>query len=328
MWGSVARKMLYSRYKDITGMLAGAIALAIFMTFAAEGFFTWYNLHNVLKDLSILMVVASGMTLVILLGKIDMSAGSVMSLSAIVTTLLLSHGAHIAVALLGGILSGALIGLFNGYLIGVVNLNHFVATFATMSIAKGMALVACNGEIISSESDVLLFIGTGKVLGVFFIVWFAAVTVAALLFVSSKTRFGYKVYSIGGSEQVARLAGISTSNVYIATFVLAGILAAVGGIFMAGKANSGNATIGDGYEFSVIATVLIGGTPFDGGKGGLLGTLVGALFLAVLKNGLSMLGFTPAWQYALIGLAILAAIIGDVSLNERRKAEEKRRVEQ
>lgn len=309
-------------------MLIGTLALGLFMTFAAEGFFTWYNLHNVLKDLSILMVVASGTTLVILLGKIDMSAGSVMSLSAIITTLLLSHGAHIVVALLGGVLSGALIGVLNGYLIGVVNLNHFVATFATMSIAKGMALVACNGEIISSESDVLLFIGTGKVFGIFFIVWSAVVLLAVLLFVSTRTAYGYKIYSIGGSEQVARLSGIKTSKVYIVTFVLAGVLAAIGGIFMAGKANSGNATIGDGYEFSVIATVLIGGTPFDGGKGGLLGTLVGAMFLAILKNGLSMLGFTPAWQYALIGLAILAAIIGDVSINERRKAEEKRRVEQ
>jgi ribose transport system permease protein len=322
------RNMRYSKYRDITGMLAVTLALGLFMSFTAEGFFSWYNLHNVLKDLSILMVVACGMTLVILLGKIDMSAGSVMSLSAIITTLLLSHGAHIAVALLGGVLSGALIGLINGYLIGVVNLNHFVATFATMSIAKGMALVACNGQIISSESDVLLFIGTGKVFGIFFIVWFAAAVFGVMLFVSTRTGFGYKIYSIGGSEQVARLAGIKTSRVYMTAFVLAGVLAAVGGIFMAGKANSGNATIGDGYEFSVIATVLIGGTPFDGGKGGLLGTLVGAMFLAVLKNGLSMLGFTPAWQYAMIGLAILAAIIGDVSLNERRKAEEKRRVEQ
>jgi ribose transport system permease protein len=298
------------------------------MTFAAEGFFSWYNLHNVLKDLSILMVVASGMTLVILLGKIDMSAGSVMSLSAIVTTLLLSHRVHIALALCAGVLSGALIGLLNGYLIGIVNLNHFVATFATMSIAKGLALVACDGQIISSTSDVLLFIGTGKVFGLFFIVLFSAALFAILLFVSTRTRFGYKVYSTGGSEQAARLSGINTSNVYFATFILAGALAAIGGIFMAAKANSGNATIGDGYEFSVIATVLIGGTPFDGGTGGLLGTLIGALFLAILKNGLSMLGFTPAWQYALIGLAILVAIIADVFLNERRKAEEKRRVEQ
>jgi ribose transport system permease protein len=322
------KKARHTRYSDITGMLVGTIALGLVMTFAAEGFFSWYNLHNVLKDLAILMVVASGATLVILLGKIDMSAGSVMSLAAIVTTLLLSHGANIVVAIGAGVLSGAIIGLVNGYLIGVVNLNHFVATFATMSVAKGMALVACNGEIISSDSNVLLFLGTGKILGVFFIVWFAAVLLAILLFVSKRTSFGYRIYSVGGSEQVARLSGIKTPRVYVATFVLAGVLAAIGGIFMAGKANSGNATIGDGYEFSVIATVLIGGTPFDGGKGGLLGTLVGATFLAILKNGLSMLGFTPAWQYALIGVAILAAIIADVAVNERRKAEENRRVEQ
>ncbi len=104
------------------------------------------------------------MTLVILLGKIDMSAGSVMSLASIVTTLLLSYGINIVFALLGGLLAGAIIGLLNGYLVGVLNLNHFVATFAAMSIAKGLALVACNGDIISSDSDVLLFIGTGKIL--------------------------------------------------------------------------------------------------------------------------------------------------------------------
>ncbi|MPM57737.1 Ribose import permease protein RbsC [bioreactor metagenome] len=249
-----------------------------------------------------------------------------MSLASIVTTLLLSYGINIVFALLGGLLAGAIIGLLNGYLVGVLNLNHFVATFATMSIAKGLALVACNGDIISSDSDVLLFIGTGKIFGLFFIVWFSAILLIIMFFLSTKTKFGYKIYSIGGSEQVARLSGIKTANVYLVTYVIAGVLAAVGGIFMAGKANSGNATIGDGYEFSVIATVLIGGTPFEGGKGGLLGTLIGAMFLAILKNGLSMLGFTPAWQYALIGLAILIAIVGDVSINERRKAEEKRRV--
>ncbi len=321
------RKKRYSTYKDILGLIIGTLVVGVFMSIATEGFFTWYNIQNVLKDMSILMVVASGMTLVILLGKIDMSAGSVMSLSAIITTLLLANGAHIVVALFGGILSGAAVGLLNGYLIGVQNLNHFVASFATMSIAKGMALVACGGDIISSDSSVLLFIGTGKIFGIFFIIWFAIVLFIVLLFISRKARYGYRIYSIGGSEQAAKLAGIKTSNVYILTYVLAGVLAAIGGIFMAGKANSGNATIGDGYEFNAIATVLIGGTPFDGGKGGLIGTLVGAIFLSILKNGISMLGFTPAWQYAIIGLAILATIVMDVFINERRKAEEKRRVE-
>lgn len=322
------KKRGHSEYKDITGLVIGILVIGIFFSIAAEGFFSLYNCMNILKDLSILMVVASGMTLVILLGKIDMSAGSVMSLAAIMTTLLLSAGVHIVIALMAGIVSGALTGLLNGYLVGVQNLNHFVTTFATMSIAKGMALVACNGDIISSDSDVLLFIGTGKILDVFFIVWFALIMFAILLYLSKRTRYGYQIYSIGGSEQVAMLSGISTKKVFMVTYILAGILAAIGGIFMAGKANSGNATIGDGYEFNAIATVLIGGTPFDGGKGGLIGTLVGAVFLSVLKNGISMLGFTPAWQYAIIGLAILITIIMDVLINERRKAEEKRRVEQ
>lgn len=321
------KRKVYLEYKDMLVLVIGLVALATFMSFFAEGFFSWYNIHNILKDTSILMIVASGSTLVILLGKIDMSAGSVMSLSAIVTTLLIANGVHIIFALTAGVLSGALIGLLNGYLVGVQKLNHFVVTFAAMGIAKGLALVACNGDIINSNSNVLLFIGTGKILGIFFIVWLTAIIVGILIYVSRRTRFGYNIYSIGGSEQVATLSGIKTSRVYIATFVLAGILAAIGGIFMAGKANSGNATMGDGYEFSAIATVLIGGTPFEGGKGGLQSTLVGALFLSVLKNGISMIGFTPAWQYAIIGMAILTTITIDVFVNERRKAEEKRRVE-
>jgi ribose transport system permease protein len=314
-------------FKNIGGLVLGTLALGVFMSISTEGFFSWYNLQNVMKDMCILMVVASGMTLVILMGKIDMSAGSVMSLSAIVTTLLLARGVNIVFALLGGLISGGVIGLLNGYLIGIQNLNHFVATFATMSIAKGMALVACNGDIISSDSSVLLFIGTGKVFGIFFIIWFSAILLAILLFVSRRTKFGYQIYSIGGSEQVAKLSGIKTSKVYVLTYLLASLLAVIGGIFMAGKANSGNATIGDGYEFNAIATVLIGGTPFEGGKGGLIGTFVGACFLSILKNGLSMLGFTPAWQYALIGMAILATIIVDVFINERRKAKEERRAD-
>jgi ribose transport system permease protein len=315
-------------FKDISGLLVGICVLAIFLSIAAQGFASWYNLQNVIKDFSILLVVSSGMTLAILLGKIDMSAGSVMSLSSIVTTILLANGVNILFALLAGIASGALVGLLNGYLIGILKFDHFVATFATMGIAKGLALVTCDGDIISSNSEVLLFIGNGRVLGIFLIIWLSALIFAIMLYITNRTRFGYKIYSVGGSEQVARLSGIQTWKVYMLSFVIAGILAAIGGIFMAGKANSGNATIGDGYEFNAIATVLIGGTPFDGGKGGLLGTLIGALFISMLKNGLSLLGFTPAWQYALIGVAILITIIVDVSLNERRKNEEKRRIEQ
>ncbi len=315
------------RGNDAMGLIIAIVALFIIMSVMAEGFLSWYNLHNVLKDFSILLIVASGMTFAILLGKIDMSAGSVMSLSAIMITILLSKGATFPAALLGGIASGALIGLINGYLIGVQKLNHFIATFATMNIAKGAALVICNGQIINSSSDALLFIGTGKILKLFVIVWFSLIAFFVLYFILNKTTFGYRVYSVGGSENVSQLSGINTRKIYIISFIISGILAAIGGLFMAGKANSGNATMGDGYEFNAIATVLIGGTPFDGGKGGLMSTFIGALFISILKNGIALIGLTPAWQYFIIGIAILLVIIMDVALNERRKRAEKRRVE-
>lgn len=314
--------------KDVLGLSIGCVALIAFMSIFANGFASWYNIQNVLKDFGILIIVATGMSMAILLGKIDLSAGSVMSLSAIVATILMRNGVSVWVALVCALLAGALVGLINGYLIGVQHLNHFVTTFATMSIAQGIALVICDGQIIPSKSNVFLFIGTGKIFGIFFIIWLAAIIFAVMLFVMRRTRFGYKIYSVGGSESCSRLSGINAKKTYILTFLICGVLSAVAGICMAGKANSGNATMGTGLEFSAIATVLIGGTPFDGGKGGLLGTLVGGLFVTVLRNGISLLGLSPAWQSLIIGLVILVLITFDVALNERRKAEGRLRVEQ
>jgi ribose transport system permease protein len=307
-------------------LIVGIVVMMAVVGFAAQGFLSWYNLQNILKDFSILLVVSSGMTIAILLGKIDMSVGSIMSLSAIATTLTLAAGYNIAAGIAAGIASGVLIGLLNGYLIGVQRLNHFIATFATMSIAKGVALIACNAEIINSTNKGLLFIGTGKVMGLFVIIWISIIIFLIMYWILKKSLFGYKIYSVGGSENVAKLSGINTTKVYIQSYVLIGLLAAIGGIFIAGKANSGNVTMGDGFEFNAIATVLIGGTPFDGGRGGLLGTFVGALLISILKNGISFLGLTPAWQYAIIGIVILVVIVIDVALNEHRKAEESRRV--
>lgn len=324
------QKKLDSHSREKLGLIIGIAILFIFMSIFAEGFFSWYNIHNLLKDTSILLVVAAGMTLVILIGKIDMSAGSVMSLTAIVTTILLANGAHVVLALLAGIASGALIGLLNGYLVGIQKLDHFVTTFATMSLAKGLALVICDGDIINTGNADFKAIGasTSLFLGIHVYIWIVAVIFAVMLFVLTKTKFGYKIYSIGGSEQAAMLTGISTRGTYIKAFLISGITASIGGILLASKANNGNATIGNGYEFSAIATVVIGGTPFDGGRGGLAGTLIGSILISLLKNGLRFLNITPSLQYVIIGLVILVVIIMDVVINERRKLEELRRVEQ
>ncbi len=311
------------------GLIICVIVLFVFMSIFANGFLSWYNLHNLLKDTAILLIVATGMTLVILLGKIDMSAGSVMSLAAIVATILMSQGANVVVALIAALGSGALIGLLNGYLIGIQKLDHFVTTFATLSLAKGIALVMCSGDIINSDNLDFKAIGDSSTLfgGIHVFIWIGAVIFLAALFMLTKSKFGYKIYSIGGSEQAASLAGIKTRAVFIKAFLISGILAALGGILLASKANNGNATIGDGFEFNAIATVIIGGTPFDGGRGGLTGTLIGAFLISELKNGLRFLNITPSLQYVIIGLVILAVIIMDVMINERRKREELRRVE-
>jgi ribose transport system permease protein len=320
----------FSVKKEQLGLLIGVIALFAYMSIFADDFFSWYNIHNIIKDTSILLIVATGMTLAILLGKIDMSAGSVMSLSAIVVSLLLASGVHIVWALLIAILSGALIGLLNGYLIGVQKLDHFVSTFATLSLAKGIALVLCDGDIINTGSNSFKAIGasTSVFLGLHVHIWIVLIIFLAMMFLLYKTRYGSRLFSVGGSEQAAVLAGIKTKPIYISAFIISGVLAAIGGILIASKANNGNATIGNGFEFKAIATVIIGGTPFEGGKGGLGGTLIGAFLISILQNGLRFLGVTPSLQYVIIGLVILVVIIIDVLINERRVREELRRVEQ
>ena len=171
-----------SEYQNVMGLIIACVVLVVFMSIRANGFLSWYNMHNILRDFSILLTVASGQTLAILLGKIDMSAGSVMSLSAITVTMLLASGANFFFALLGALAAGALVGLLNGYLVGVQKLNHFIATFATMSIVQSVALIICGGQIINGKGNALLFLGTGKFFGLFVIIWVAAI-VFAFLFV-------------------------------------------------------------------------------------------------------------------------------------------------
>jgi len=171
-----------------------------------------------------------------------------------------------------------------------------------------------------------MWLGTGRIFNLFIIIWVGIIFFAAMYFFLNKTSFGYKIYSTGGSEHIAELSGIKTKRVYILSFMIVGIMAAMAGVLLAGMTNSGNAIIGDGYEFQAIAIVLIGGTTFDGGRGGLIGTLAGTLFMTILRNGISMLGFTPSWQYAIIGFVLLTVVSMSVLLNERRKRQELRRV--
>lgn len=312
-------------YKNMSGLLLGLIIMVILLGIFVDGFASLYNLQNIAKDFSILLVVSIAMTLAILLGKIDISVGSVMSMSGIIATVLLMNGYNIIFALIVAMLSGVCIGLINGYLIGYHKFDYFIVTFATLAIAKSIAFVVCNGKIIPVSNSAFMFIGSGKIAGIYFVIWLSLIIYLLMYYITNKTEFGYKIYSIGGSEQTSILAGINPQRVYIKAFAIGGLLASISGIFLAAVANTGNATAGTGYEFNAIAAVLIGGTPFDGGRGGLKGTFVGALFITVLKNGLNLMGFTPSWQYTIIGFIILTVLIVDVIMEEQKKKEVMRR---
>ena len=289
-----------------------------FFSITADYFLTFINMMNILKHASVLIVVSLGMTLAILLGKNDMSVGSIMSLVGVVTGICLHRGIPIPLAICVGLAVGSIIGFVNGFLIGYRKFDYWIVTFANMGIAQSLALVISNGATIPGFDSRFRFLGDGQIYGVPVSIIIAIVITMGIMYLTYNTKYGSNIYSVGGNEQVSRYSGIDTNNVIFKTYILSSILAGFAGILLASKVNSASPIAGSGYEFDAIAATLIGGTPFEGGRGGVLGTLIGACIIATLRNGLNMLGLTPPIQFTPIGFIIILIIIFDV-LNEKYK---------
>ncbi len=311
---------------NITGVAIGDIALFIFFCIFAENFFSGYNMILILRNCCTLLVASIGMTLAIIIAEIDLSIGAVVSMSAVMAALLNNAGMPLIVTVLAPLAMGALVGVINGVLIAKLKLDFWVVTFSTMSLTGGVALVICDGATVPTKNAVLDFLGNGKILGVYAIIWFTALFAAVMIFALKKTKFGYNVYSIGGSESVALVSGVKVAKNRIFVYVLSGLFAAITGIMIAGMTNSGSPTVGNEYTFSAMAAVVIGGTSFDGGKGGVMGTIWGTLLLKILASGLSLLGIPSTWQKATIGIVILALIVTDVLSEKRQNTKALRRV--
>jgi ribose/xylose/arabinose/galactoside ABC-type transport system permease subunit len=266
------------------------------------------------------------MTMIILVSQIDLSVGSVMSLAGVITAVCMESGLPLAASLALSILAGMLVGAANGLMVAVFRFDYWISTFATMGIGAGLALVAANGQTITVRSEFFGWLGNGKVAGIDFMILLAAVFVALMLFVLSKTRFGYNIYSIGGSAETARLSGIDITKNRMLVFICSGFFSAVAGLVLAAMGSSASPIAGADYSFDAIAAVIIGGTSFDGGKGGLLNTVLGAVLLRILTLGLNLMGIPPTWQKAIIGVVIVAIIVNDVLSERRRKTNDSRRV--
>lgn len=315
-----ALQRLRSGYRklNIPGILIGDILLLLFFSIATDRFFTSYNLMLILRNCCTLLLTSTGLTLVILMGKNDISVGSTVSMSAVAVALLNQAGVPTALVILIPLVMGLAIGAFNGLLVAKLKFDYWVVAFSSMSIFAGLALVLTDGVTISVKNDFLDWIGNGKIFGLYVIIWITIVLVALMVLVQKKTSFGYNVYSIGGSENVANVSGIKVTKTRIWVYALAGLFAAIAGVAIACMTNSGSPSVGVDYSFNAMAAVVIGGTSMAGGKGGLLGTVFGTLLLRVLASGLSLMGIPATWQKALIGVVIVTMIVVDVA-NEHRK---------
>ncbi|OMW25073.1 ABC transporter permease [Burkholderia pseudomallei] len=288
--------------------LVGLVAVCVAMVFASDSFLSAANLENVLRQVSINAIIGVGMTCVILTGGIDLSVGSVMALSGTLAAGLLVAGANGAAALAAGIGVGVALGAANGLFVAFAGMPPIIVTLATMGIARGLALIYTGGYPIDGLPDWVRFFGSSKVLGVQMPVLTMLAVYALAWLMLERMPFGRYVYAIGGNEHATRLSGVRVSRVKLAVYTFAGLTSALAALVLTGRLMSGQPNAGGGFELDAIAAVVMGGTSIAGGRGSIVGTLVGALLLGVLNNGLNMIGVNPYVQNVIKGAIILLAI--------------------
>jgi ribose/xylose/arabinose/galactoside ABC-type transport system permease subunit len=297
-----------SRY----GILISFVILIIIMTVLSPAFLKISNIVNILRQTSVNGIVAVGMTFVIILAGIDLSVGSVLALAAVVATSFAHPGTYpVLVPVLAGLLTGALCGFINGFIIAKRKIAPFIVTLGMMTIARGAALVYTNGRPVIELSDTYNKIGGSYVSGVPVPVIVFVLVVLAGWFLLKMTVFGRHVYATGGNRTAAELSGIITNKITIWVYSIAGMLAGLAGIVLSSRVMSGSPATGQGYELDAIASVVIGGTRLTGGVGTIAGTIIGALIIGVMNNGLDLLNVSSYWQQIAKGVIILLAVIVD-----------------
>jgi len=305
--------------KENMGILIGLVVLCIIISIVNPAFLSSNNLMNVLRQTSTNLYLALAMTMIIILGGIDLSVGSIMAVTGVVTTMsiaVLEMPVVVAVGL--GVIVGMLFGAVNGYVAATTIIPPFIITLATMNIARGAAYVLTDGQPVRVMSDSFNFIGSGYIGGflptpVLYLIIFLLIC----YLIMNKTKLGRYIYAVGGNPEAAKFSGINIKKVKFFAYTFSGFMAAVAGIVLASRMFSGQPTAGNAAELDAIAAVVLGGTSMSGGIGKIGGTVIGALIIGVLSNGLNLMGVSSFWQYIVKGIVILVAVYADVI--KRRK---------
>jgi ribose/xylose/arabinose/galactoside ABC-type transport system permease subunit len=304
---------LKRHWRDL-GALFALIGIWIILSSLSDRFLQWDNIANIVRQVAVIYVIAVGATFVILTEGIDLSCGSVLGLSGMVMAMTMSRigmGPAIAVAL--GI--GAAAGAMNGYLISARSLPPFIATLGMMTVARGLTYGVSGGRAASDLPVAFAVIGGPGAASI--LIALACFVLGTL--VLSQTRFGRHIYAVGSNELAAHLSGIRVRRIKFSVYMIAGLFAGLGGVMLTSRLMSAQSEAGLGYELQAIAATVIGGTRLAGGKGGVAGTLIGALILGTIQNGLNLLKVSSFWQLAVVGAVVIAAASLDVSLNKDRR---------
>lgn len=307
--------------------LASLVVLVLFFTFSSSNFFQFSNIVGILLSTAVIGVLALGSTFVIITGGIDLSVGTVMTLSGVMTGVCITFwGLPVPVGILGGILTGALCGLLSGTAVAKMKIPPFIATLAMMMIAKGLALIISGAKpVYFNDAESFAEVSQGSVLGWMVpgldipnavVIFFIAAILGYLIL--SKTILGRYNFALGSNEEATRLSGVNVGFWKIVIYTLTGAFTGLAGVMMASRLNSANPALGAGYELEAIAAVVIGGTSLSGGKGTIIGTVIGALIMSVLTNGLRILSVPQEWQTVVVGFVIILAVYADIL--RRRKA--------
>jgi inositol transport system permease protein len=301
------------------GMLLVLISLIILMSILAPSFLDADNLINIVRQMSVVGIVALGATIVIITTGIDLSPGSVIALVSVFVATFAHPGEYpLIVPILVGVGVGLLTGVINGVIIAKGRIAPFIVTLGMMTGARGAALLFTSGKPIGNLSDSFNFIGQGDVLGIPVpIILFALMGLISHVLLN-KTKFGKYVYAIGGNEQAAHIAGVNVDKYKILIYGYAGLLTAVASIILTSRISSGQPTAGLMYELDAITAAVIGGTSLSGGIGTIGGTIIGALIIGVMNNGLDLLNVSSYWQQILKGAIIVAAVLLDSKKNKRK----------
>jgi ribose transport system permease protein len=288
------------------------IGLFILLSITQPGFLTPINISNALTSMAVLWMVAMGATFVLLTGGIDLSSGAIAALAGIGMARVLEIGIGGPIVVIGAVLFGALVGaISNGLLVGLLGLNVFVVTLASMTALTGVVNLWSNANSFFIQDPAVIWIATGRILGIPVPIILMVLVLVVFWFIQGRTYFGRDMYAVGGSMKAAKLSGIRTARTHIAVYAIAGGMSALAGVIMVGRIGAATPQPDNSLPLIAIAAILLGGTALAGGSGSVIGTALGVLFIGFLQNGLSMSGVPSFWQQIVTGVILVIAVLGD-----------------